>query len=223
MLYQNLNATLTAGHTIAIMGPSGSGKSTLAKLLQGFYQPTEGRIKIDGIDIANLSANELRSHFGVVPQETTLFSGTILDNLQMANPQASFEHIVTACKLAEVNSTIEALPDGYQTEIGERGAGLSGGQRQRIAIARALLKRPKILVFDEATSALDAPTAEQFAKTINGLRGKVTMLFITHGLPRGLKVDTLFQLTESGLQQVKLADGPARSATAAHTDEKASA
>jgi subfamily B ATP-binding cassette protein HlyB/CyaB len=205
LLYQNLDAKLTAGQTIAIMGPSGSGKSTLAKLLQGFYQPTEGRIKIDGVDIANLSANELRSHFGVVPQETTLFSGTILDNLQMASPQASFEQIVTACKLAEVNSTIEALPDGYQTEIGERGAGLSGGQRQRIAIARALLKRPKILVFDEATSALDAPTAEQFAKTINGLRGKVTMLFITHGLPRGLKVDTLFQLTENGLQQVQLA------------------
>ena len=124
----------------------------------------------------------------------------------MANPQANFEQIVTACKLAEVNSTIEALPDGYQTEIGERGAGLSGGQRQRIAIARALLKRPKILVFDEATSALDAPTAEQFAKTINGLRGKVTMLFITHGLPRGLRVDSLFQLTSSGLQQVTLAD-----------------
>ena len=206
MLYQNLDARLVAGQTIAIMGPSGSGKSTLAKLLQGFYQPTEGRIKIDGVDIANLSANELRSHFGVVPQETMLFSGTILDNLQMANPQANFEQIVTACKLAEVNSTIEALPDGYQTEIGERGAGLSGGQRQRIAIARALLKRPKILVFDEATSALDAPTAEQFAKTINGLRGKVTMLFITHGLPRGLRVDSLFQLTSSGLQQVTLAD-----------------
>ena len=208
LLYENLNAELPAGQTIAIMGPSGSGKSTLAKLLQGFYQPTEGRIMIDGIDIANLSANELRSHFGVVPQETMLFSGTILDNLQMANPQASFEQIVTACKLAEVNSTIEELPDGYQTEIGERGAGLSGGQRQRIAIARALLKRPKILVFDEATSALDAPTAELFAKTINGLRGKVTMLFITHGLPRGLKVDILFQLTSSGLQNVKLADGP---------------
>ena len=204
-LYQNLSAVLPAGQTIAIMGPSGSGKSTLAKLLQGFYQPSEGRIRIDGIDIANLSANELRSHFGVVPQDTTLFSGTILNNLQMANPQASFEHIVAACKLAEVNDVIEALPDGYQTEIGERGAGLSGGQRQRIAIARAMLKRPKILVFDEATSALDGPTAEQFSKTINALRGKVTMLFITHGLPRGLKVDTLFQLGANGLKQVKLA------------------
>ncbi len=202
LLYKNLHAQIQPGQTVAIMGPSGSGKSTLAKLLQGFYQPSEGRIKIDGVDIANLSANELRSHFGVVPQETTLFSGTILDNLQMANPQANFEHIVAACKLAEVNSVIEALPDGYQTQIGERGAGLSGGQRQRIAIARAMLKRPRILVFDEATSALDGPTAEQFAKTINALHGKVTMLFITHGLPRGLKVDVLFQLTANGLERV---------------------
>lgn len=202
LLYKNLHAEVQPGQTVAVMGPSGSGKSTLAKLLQGFYLPTEGRIRIDGIDIAHLSANELRSHFGVVPQETTLFSGTILDNLQMANPQASFEHIVAACKLAEVNGVIETLPDGYQTEIGERGAGLSGGQRQRIAIARALLKRPKILVFDEATSALDGPTAEQFAKTINALHGKVTMLFITHGLPRGLKVDVLFQLTPNGLERV---------------------
>jgi subfamily B ATP-binding cassette protein HlyB/CyaB len=218
LLYQNLDAQMLAGQTIAIMGPSGSGKSTLAKLLQGFYQPTEGRIKIDGVDIANLSANELRSHFGVVPQETMLFSGTILDNLQMANPQASFDQIVTACKLAEVNTTIEELPEGYQTEIGERGAGLSGGQRQRIAIARALLKRPKILVFDEATSALDAPTAELFAKTINGLRGKVTMLFITHGLPRGLKVDVLFQLTANGLQKVKLADNASNAVSINPTD-----
>jgi len=221
LLYQNLNAQMQSGQTIAIMGPSGSGKSTLAKLLQGFYQPTEGRIKIDGVDIANLSANELRSHFGVVPQETMLFSGTILDNLQMANPQADFEQIVTACKLAEVNTTIEELPEGYQTEIGERGAGLSGGQRQRIAIARALLKRPKILVFDEATSALDAPTAELFAKTINGLRGKVTMLFITHGLPRGLKVDVLFQLTADGLKQIKLADSVSASTSNQATSQPA--
>ncbi len=131
-----------------------------------------------------------------------LFSGTIYDNLQMASPNASFEQIVAACKMAEIHSVIEALPQGYQTEIGERGAGLSGGQKQRIAIARALLKRPSILVFDEATSALDGPTAEHFAHTINSLHGKVTMLFITHGLPKGLKVDTIFRLGENGVQQL---------------------
>jgi len=211
LVYENLSLAITPGQTIAIMGPSGCGKSTLAKLLQGFYQPSTGRITLDGIDIRYLSANELRSHFGVVPQETTLFSGTIYDNLQMASPSATFEQITAACKMAEIHNVIEALPQGYQTEIGERGAGLSGGQKQRIAIARALLKRPSILVFDEATSALDGPTAEHFAQTINALRGKVTMLFITHGLPKGLQVDAIYRLGQNGAQRVALA--PASNAT----------
>jgi len=205
LIYEGLSLEVKAGQAIAIMGPSGCGKSTLAKLLQGFYQPSAGRIRIDGIDIRHLSANELRSYFGVVPQETTLFSGTIFDNLQMASPGASFEQIVAACRMAEIHGVIEALPNGYQTEIGERGAGLSGGQKQRIAIARALLKRPSILVFDEATSALDGPTAEQFARTINALKGKVTMLFITHGLPKGLNVDAVFRLGPQGAQPLSAA------------------
>lgn len=200
LVYENLSLAIQPGQMIAIMGPSGCGKSTLAKLLQGFYQPSAGRILIDGVDIRYLSANELRSHFGVVPQETMLFSGTIYDNLQMANPRATFKQIAAACKMAEIHSVIEAQPEGYQTEIGERGAGLSGGQKQRIAIARALLKRPSILVFDEATSALDGPTAEHFAQTINALKGKVTMLFITHALPKGLKIDAVFRLNEKGAQ-----------------------
>jgi subfamily B ATP-binding cassette protein HlyB/CyaB len=198
LVYESLSLHIRPGQVVAIVGPSGCGKSTLAKLIQGFYQPSAGRILVDGIDIAYLSANELRSHFGVVPQETMLFSGTIYDNLLMASPQASFEEICAACRMAEIHKVIEALPVGYQTVVGERGAGLSGGQRQRIAIARALLKRPDILVFDEATSALDGPTAEQFAQTINALRGKVTMLFISHGLPKGLQVDAMFQLTAGG-------------------------
>lgn len=202
MVYENLSLTIRPGQTIGIMGPSGCGKSTLAKLLQGFYQPSAGRILVDGVDIRYLSANELRCYFGVVPQETVLFSGTIYDNLQMASPDASFEQITAACKMAEIHGVIEALPKGYQTEIGERGAGLSGGQRQRVAIARALLKRPSILVFDEATSALDGPTAEHFSHTINSLKGKVTMLFITHGLPKGLKVDAVFRLGQNGAQLV---------------------
>lgn len=200
LVYENLSLDVKPGQTVAIMGPSGCGKSTLAKLLQGFYQPSAGRIMLDGVDIRYLSANELRSYFGVVPQETTLFSGTIYENLQMASPNASFEQITAACKMAEIHSVIEAQPKGYQTEIGERGAGLSGGQKQRIAIARALLKRPTILVFDEATSALDGPTAEHFAQTINALHGKVTMVFITHGLPKGLKVDSIYRLGEHGAQ-----------------------
>lgn len=188
-LYEGLSLQFEPGRTIALMGPSGCGKSTLARLLLGFHQPQQGRILIDGIAINHLSANELRSHFGVVPQETLLFSGTLLANLQAADPHASFDMIVTACTMAGIHDTIEALPDGYQTVVGERGIGLSGGQRQRIAIARALIRQPHVLIFDEATSALDRDTAAQLAATINRFRGKVTVLFITHALPEGLEVD----------------------------------
>lgn len=207
-LYENLSLNIEPGRTIALMGPSGSGKSTLAKLLQGFYWPTNGQIKLDGIDIRHLSANELRATFGVVPQETVLFSGTIYDNLAMANPHATFEQVVQACKMAEIHATVEALPQGYQTTVGERGAGLSGGQKQRLAIARALLKRPKVLIFDEATSALDAETAEHFAKTINGLKGKVTMVFITHALPKTLRVDEVIHLSKDGARQIRTVSSP---------------
>ncbi len=188
-LYQNLSFNILAGHCVVVMGPSGCGKSTLAKLLLGFYQPQEGNIKLNGQDIRYLAANELRNHFGVVPQETVIFSGTIYDNLILANPHASFEQIIQACKLAEIHTAIEKLPQGYQTIVGEHGTGLSGGQKQRIAIARALLKQPKVLIFDEAVSNLDQQTAEHFAQTVNKLKGKVTILFITHQLPKGLNVD----------------------------------
>jgi subfamily B ATP-binding cassette protein HlyB/CyaB len=124
-----------------------------------------------------------------------LFSGTVYDNVAMANPHAGFEDIVIACKAAEIHGTIEKLPQGYQTPLGEHGVGLSGGQKQRLAIARALIKRPRILVFDEATSGLDAPTAERFAQTINRLKGLATILFIAHQLPKGLAVDEVFSLS----------------------------
>lgn len=191
-LFRNLDLAFKPGRLSVIMGPSGCGKSTLAKLMLGFYQPQQGHIALDGKDIRYLAANELRSVFGVVPQETVLFSGTLYDNLVMAHPHATFDDVIAACKAAEIHEVIEKLPEGYQTEIGERGTGLSGGQKQRIAIARALLKRPKILIFDEAVSNLDQPTAELFAKTINKLKGQVTMLFITHQIPRGLQVDEVF-------------------------------
>ncbi len=182
-LYQNLNIAIEPGTCVAIMGPSGCGKSTLAKLLQGFYQPTEGAIKIDGHDIRHLSANELRSCFGVVPQETVLFSGNIYDNVVLGHSLATFDDVVMACKAAGVHEMIEALPQGYQTPIGEHGAGLSGGQKQRIAIARALLKRPPVLILDESTSSLDESTANDFGETISQLNGKVTILIIAHRLP----------------------------------------
>jgi subfamily B ATP-binding cassette protein HlyB/CyaB len=199
-LYRHLNLAFKPGQLTVLMGPSGCGKSTLAKLLLGFYVPQEGQIRLDGRDIRHLGANELRSVYGVVPQETVLFSGTVYDNLAMAHPHASFEDIVKACNAAEIHEVIEQLPQGYQTELGEQGVGLSGGQRQRIAIARALLKKPQILIFDEAVSNLDTHTAEEFAKTVNTLKGKVTMIFVTHQIPKGLQVD---EVVHFGGQQMR--------------------
>ena len=173
--YNNLNLTLKPGQLTVITGPSGCGRSTLAKLLQGFYPAEDCRIDIDGRDIRHLSTNELRQYYGVVPQETVLFANTVYENLSMASPHAAFDDVITASKMAEIHEVIEKMPQGYQTHIGEHGVGLSGGQKQRIAIARALLKRPQILIFDEATSGLDQLTAEQFTQTINQLQGKVTM------------------------------------------------
>jgi subfamily B ATP-binding cassette protein HlyB/CyaB len=205
-LYKNLSLAFKPGKLTVLTGASGSGKSTLAKILLGFYQPEEGRVLIDGRDIRHFSANELRQYFGVVPQETVLFSGTIYENLLVANPNAGFGDIVSACKIAEIHDFIEKLPKGYNTEIGEHGVGLSGGQKQRLAIARAVLKRPRILIFDEATSSLDAQTAERFAQTVNRLKGVATILFIAHQLPKGLAVDEFFSLTAEKAVQMRVID-----------------
>ncbi len=194
---RNFNLVVAPGECVVVMGPSGAGKSTLTKLLQGFLWPGEGAVLLDGRDTRHLAANELRAHFGVVPQETILFSGNILDNLLLANPMATFEMAVQAAKLAEIHDTIESLPAGYKTEVGERGIGLSGGQKQRVAIARALLKRPRILIFDEATSGLDVAVADQFAATIARFKGKVTILFVTHRAPERLAPDRIVRLAAS--------------------------
>ena len=213
-VYRDFGMTLRPGQLTALMGASGSGKSTLTKLLLGFYTQNDGQILLDSRDLRNLSANELRQAFGVVPQETLLFSGTIYENLIMANPHAAFPDVIEACRKAEIHEVIEGLPQGYQTVIGEHGVGLSGGQRQRVAIARALLKRPAVLIFDEATSNLDVETSEHFARTINQLKGSTTILYIAHQLPRGLAVDAIVRLgdqTRAGAQPESAA--PLRSLT----------
>ncbi len=193
-LFRGLDVALTPGRLTVLTGPSGCGKSTVAKLLLGFYPPSEGRVFLDGRDTRAYVPAELRQLFGVVPQDTVLFSGSVHDNVAAANPNATFDEVVSCCKAAGIHGAIEALPAGYATRLGEHGVGLSGGQKQRVAIARALLRRPKILLFDEATSALDEAAAESFADTVNSLKARAAVLFIGHQLPRRLAVDDVVRL-----------------------------
>jgi ATP-binding cassette, subfamily B, bacterial HlyB/CyaB len=197
-LFRRLSFCLAPGNLVVVTGPSGCGKSTLAGLLLGFRRAEEGAILVDGKDTRVLSANELRACFGIVPQDPVLFSGSVLDNLMHADPGATFEDVVEACRAAEIHEVVEALPEGYRTRIGERGTGLSGGQKQRLAIAQALLKRAPVLVFDEATSALDRETAAQLARTINRLKPHVAVLFIAHQVPPGLDVTSTIRLDRAG-------------------------
>jgi subfamily B ATP-binding cassette protein HlyB/CyaB len=193
-VYENFSLTIEAGSCVALTGPSGSGKSTLARLLQGFHVPAAGAVRIDGRDTRQLAANELRLNLGVVPQETRLFAGTVLDNLLAGQPHASLAEVVDACRAAEIHEDLEALPQGYRSLVGENGVGLSGGQKQRIAIARALLRKPRILIFDEATASLDRETAEALGRTVSRLRGGATVLFIAHHIPESLAADRVARL-----------------------------
>jgi ATP-binding cassette, subfamily B, bacterial HlyB/CyaB len=193
-LHRNLEFTVEPGECVVLTGRSGCGKSTLLKLLLGFAHPEEGAVRIGGRDTRAFGANELRARFGVVPQETTLFSGTLLDNLQLGNPLASFEQVVQACRVAEIHTTIEALPDGYRSEVGERGVGLSGGQKQRIALARALLRRPQVLLLDEPFSQLDDESAANIAAAVSKLKGALTIIIVSHQVPATLAIDRRIEL-----------------------------
>jgi ATP-binding cassette subfamily B protein len=154
---------------IAILGATGSGKSTIMNLIPRFYDVTEGAVRIDGRDVRDLTLESLRSHIGIVFQETTLFSGTIRDNLTYAAPNAPLERVIEVAKTAQIHDFITSLPDGYETLVGERGVGLSGGQKQRIAVARTLLTDYRILILDDSTSAVDAKTAAQIQESLDEL------------------------------------------------------
>lgn len=178
----NVNLDFAAGKFIGIVGQSGSGKSTMMKLLLRLYEVESGRILIDGYDIAKVELYSLRRQVGVVPQETLLFDGTVQENIALTNPDATTDEIIEAARIAVAHEFIMSLPNGYNTRVGERGAGLSGGQRQRIAIARSILQRPKLLVLDEATSALDYPTERQVCLNLAKAFQGNTVFFITHRL-----------------------------------------
>ena len=181
-ILKNINLDVKKGETVAFVGNSGGGKSTLVNLIPRFFDVSNGSLKIDGIDIRDYEIKSLRKAIGIVPQETFLFSGTILSNIKYSRQNATFEEIVEAAKQANAHEFIENLSDGYNTEIGERGVKLSGGQKQRIAIARAILENPQILILDEATSALDNESEKLVQDALEKLMEGKTTFVIAHRL-----------------------------------------
>ena len=195
----NVSLEIPAGSFVGIVGTSGSGKSTLLKLLTRLYDPLEGTIRIDGYDISKVDLYSLRAQVGVVPQDSLLFDGSILANLALTRPDASFEDICRAAQVACAHEFIQAMPAGYSSSVGERGAGLSGGQRQRIAIARMVLKRPRLLILDEATSALDVQTEKQVTRNLMEAYRGSTVLFITHRLASLRHADLILVMDQGAL------------------------
>ena len=170
------------GETLAVVGPSGGGKSTLCQLIPRFYDVTAGAVRIDGQDVRAVTQRSLRQQVGVVQQEVFLFADSILENIRCGKPGASEEEVVRAAKLAEIYDDIMAMPDGFETYVGERGTLLSGGQKQRISIARIFLKDPPVLILDEATSALDSVTEAKLQATFERLSHGRTTIIIAHRL-----------------------------------------
>ncbi|MBQ5810442.1 MAG: ATP-binding cassette domain-containing protein, partial [Clostridia bacterium] len=179
---KNLNLSVNKGETIALVGESGSGKTTIINMIIGFWRPDSGQILIDGKDMAEMDLHSYRRHISVVPQNTILFSGTIAENITYGRPDISRERLDAAIKAAKLDSVIASLPDGLDTNVGEHGAKLSGGQRQRIAIARAIIRDPKVIIFDEATSALDTATEREIQAAIDNLTKNRTTFIVAHRL-----------------------------------------
>ncbi|TXC90445.1 ABC transporter ATP-binding protein [Metabacillus litoralis] len=198
---KGINLDITSGETIAFVGPSGAGKTTICSLIPRFYDVDGGSIKIDGIDIRDMAKQSLRSHIGIVQQDVFLFTGTLRENIAYGKLDASQEEIEEAAKRAHLESFIESLPFGYDTQIGERGLKLSGGQKQRIAIARMFLKNPPILILDEATSALDTETEMIIQRALTELAKDRTTLVIAHRLATIRNADKIVVVTEEGIAE----------------------
>ncbi|PPR76020.1 MAG: ATM1-type heavy metal exporter [Alphaproteobacteria bacterium MarineAlpha3_Bin4] len=188
--------TIEQGKTVALVGPSGAGKSTVARLLFRFYDATGGRITIDGQNIREVSQASLRSAIGMVPQDTVLFNDTIYYNIAYGRPDATPSEVEEAARLAHIHDFIMELPDGYQSTVGERGLKLSGGEKQRVAIARTILKQPRILLFDEATSALDSQTEQEILASLNEVSKDRTTLTIAHRLSTVIESDEILVLNQ---------------------------
>jgi ATP-binding cassette subfamily B protein len=184
------------GETVALVGPSGAGKTTIFNLLLRFYDPTSGRVRVDGVDVASADLEQLRHRISLVPQDVAIFADSVLENIRYGSPQASEEDVHKAAIAAQADSFIRALPEGYGTRLGERGVTLSGGQRQRLAIARAILKNAPILLLDEATSALDAENERAVQQALEVVMRDRTTLVIAHRLATVQKADRILVMEE---------------------------
>ena len=198
---QGIDLSITAGETVAFVGPSGAGKTTISSLIPRFYDIDGGAITIDGIDIRDMTKRSLRSQIGIVQQDVFLFTGTLRENIAYGKLDATDEEIQRAAKMAHLEQLIESLPDGYETQVGERGLKLSGGQKQRIAIARMFLKNPPILILDEATSALDTETEQVIQNALTELAKDRTTLVIAHRLATIRNADRIVVVTENGIAE----------------------
>ncbi|KPP96776.1 ABC transporter ATP-binding protein/permease [Marinobacter sp. HL-58] len=211
-ILRDIDFVIPAGHTVAVVGASGAGKSTLARLLFRFYDVDQGRITIDGQDIRTVTQDSLRSTIGVVPQDTVLFNDTLYRNLAYGRPDASEEEVYLAARMAHLDSFIQSLPDGYETQVGERGLKLSGGEKQRVAIARVILKNPPLLILDEATSSLDSLSEQAILGALKEVSRQRTTLVIAHRLSTIRDADTILvmddgRIVESGHHNDLLARG----------------
>jgi ATP-binding cassette, subfamily B, bacterial len=200
-ILNDLTFSIEPGKTVAFVGPSGAGKTTICSLIPRFYDVLGGEITIDGIDIRNMTKESLRSNIGIVQQDVFLFTGTLRENIAYGRLNATQEEIEEAASKAHLTELIASLPDGYETQVGERGLKLSGGQKQRIAIARMFLKNPPILILDEATSALDTETEAIIQEALNSLSKDRTTLIIAHRLGTIKKADRILVITEEGIAE----------------------
>jgi ATP-binding cassette subfamily B protein len=193
-ILRDVSFIVPAGKTVAIVGPSGSGKSTISRLLFRFYDVNRGTVRIDGQDIAAVTQESLRASIGIVPQDTVLFNDSIYYNILYGRPGAATSEVESAARLARIHDFITALPDGYKSNVGERGLKLSGGEKQRVAIARTILKSPAILLFDEATSALDTHTEKEIQESLREVSSNRTSLQIAHRLSTVIDADEILVL-----------------------------
>lgn len=199
---KHFDLDIAPGEKVAFVGATGAGKTTLASLLLRFYEPTQGRVLLDGVDIRKYKQSYLRNHVGLVQQDVFLFSDSVNFNIAYGKIKASEQEIKQAAKLAAADDFISALPEGYETKVGERGVKLSGGQKQRIAIARAFLKNPPVMVFDEATSALDTKTEKQIQKSLDKLAESRTTLIIAHRLSTIINADRIVVLHNGEIAEI---------------------